>query len=25
VFQPKPSASGVRTGLLPVYQAAVGF
>ena len=25
VFQPKPSASGVRTGLLPVYRAAVGF
>jgi hypothetical protein len=25
VFQPKPSASGVRTGLLSVYQAAVGF
>ncbi len=25
VFQPKPSVSGVRTGLLPVYQAAVGF
>jgi hypothetical protein len=25
VFQPKPSASGVRTGLRPVYQAAVGF
>ena len=25
VFQPKPSASGVRTGLLPTYQAAVGF
>lgn len=25
VFQPKPSASGVRTGLLPVYQRAVGF
>lgn len=25
VFQPKPSASGVRTGLLPVYQAAIGF
>ena len=25
VFQPKPSASGVRTGLLPVYQAAFGF
>lgn len=25
VFQPKPSASGVRTGLLSVYQSAVGF
>lgn len=25
VFQPKPSASGVRTGLLPVYRAAIGF
>ncbi len=25
VFQPKPTASGVRTGLLSVYQAAVGF
>ena len=25
VFQPKPSASGVRTGLLPVYKAAIGF
>ncbi|WP_347344732.1 sugar-transfer associated ATP-grasp domain-containing protein [Microbacterium sp.] len=25
VFQPKPSASGVRTGLLPVYKAAFGF
>ncbi|WP_405372902.1 MULTISPECIES: sugar-transfer associated ATP-grasp domain-containing protein [unclassified Microbacterium] len=25
VFQPKPSASGVREGLLPVYRAAVGF
>jgi hypothetical protein len=25
VFQPKPSASGVRTGLLSVYQEAVGF
>jgi Sugar-transfer associated ATP-grasp len=25
VFQPKPSASGVRTGLLSVYRNAVGF
>lgn len=25
VFQPKPTASGVRTGLLSVYQSAVGF
>lgn len=24
VFQPKPSATGVRTGLLPVYRAAMG-
>lgn len=25
VFQPKPSASGVRTGLLQVYRDAIGF
>lgn len=25
VFQPKPSASGVRTGLLSVYRDAIGF
>lgn len=25
VFQPKPTVTGVRTGLLPVYRAAIGY